>query len=1188
MDSPHLLRVGSPRQRVSRPASAAALGFALLGLAAPGPAAAQVTSSFVNWETPHVHPLDLSPDRTRLFAVNTADARLEVFDVSGAVPRWTASLPVGLDPVSVRARSDAEVWVVNQISDSISIVDVASGRTMRTLATDDEPADVVFALSRAFVSCSQANTVLVFSLADLSLPPTRLPILGEDPRALTVSPDGFRVYAALFQSGNSSTVLGGVTFTLPASYPPNAVSDPSGPHGGTNPPPNGPGGTWIPAQSAGLPTPPPVPLIVKKSAANQWLDDRGANWTNLVSGSLAAKSGRPVGWDLADNDIAVIQAGSLGVTYSKRLMNACMAIAAIPSTGEVALVGTDATNEVRFEPVLAGRFVRVRYARVAANGGGVPLTADLNPHLDYSSPTIPQSERDKSLGDPRGLVFRGDGSRGYVTGMGSNNVVVIDAAGTRAGIAPTIAVGEGPTGLCLDEPSGRLFVLNRFDGSISVVDLSSELETSRVAFHDATPTPIRLGRKHLYATRRTSGLGQASCGSCHIDGRADRLAWDLGDPSGTQVNSTVGQNLGGNVPPLNTGFTPFHPMKGPMVTQTLQDIIGREPHHWRGDRKGLEAFSGAFLSLLGDDVTLSAAEMQQFEDFLATITFPPNPHRELDNSLKTSLPLPGHFTTGRFSPPGQPLPTGNPRRGLELFRPPNLLENGRSCAGCHALPTGLGTDFTFNSASGTFVPFPVGPQGERHHAIVAGNGVSTVTLKIPHLRAAIDKLGFNTTQLVNTAGFGLGHDGVVDSIERLVSEPVFSPASDQDVADLTAFLLSFSGGDLPMASLQNPNEPPGTTGRDTHAAVGQQVTISSVASATTAEIQRIAALAQLAANDKIGLTARLTTGGLLRGFLFTGSGWQSDRANEFWPFAALMNNAAPGAELTVTAVARGTQTRLGVDRDLDGAFDQDELDLGSDPADPASTPGGCMQTAPSLPTGLSAAPAAPSHVMLTWTDQADNETAYDVERAFAGSGAWTLLVTLGPDSTTHLDNTTPCSSSFDYRVSARNCAGIAGYGLDSVVTGPCCGVEAGYCVAKVNSLGCTPLIDGVGTPSAGLPSGFTVRGLSVRNQKPGLLLYGTTGRANGPFQGGTLCIAAPVRRSTSVNSGGTPSPANDCSGVYAIDMNAFASGALGGTPSPALLMPGTLVQTQWWGRDPGFPAPNNVTLSAGLEYRICP
>ncbi len=143
-----------------------------------------------------------------------------------------------------------------------------------------------------------------------------------------------------------------------------------------------------------------------------------------------------------------------------------------------------------------------------------------------------------------------------------------------------------------------------------------------------------------------------------------------------------------------------------------------------------------------------------------------------------------------------------------------------------------------------------------------------------------------------------------------------------------------------------------------------------------------------------------------------------------------------------------------------------------------------------------------------------------------------------------------------------------------------------YCVAKNNSLGCTPSIGSSGTPSSTATSGFTISAAQVRNNKPGLLLYGSSGRATTPFQGGILCIQPPIKRSVAVNSGGTLAPISDCSGVYALDLNSFAQGLLGGTPAAFLRTSGTTVDTQYWGRDPGFPAPFDSTLSDAFEYAV--
>src|SRR5436190_21587129 len=109
--------------------------------------------SYVKFEGKQTMPLRLSSDGTRLFVVNTPDARLSVFDMTQpSNPRLVAEIPVGIEPVSVNPRSNDEVWVVNEVSDSISIVSVSQRVVVDTLYVKDEPADVVFAGGKAFVS----------------------------------------------------------------------------------------------------------------------------------------------------------------------------------------------------------------------------------------------------------------------------------------------------------------------------------------------------------------------------------------------------------------------------------------------------------------------------------------------------------------------------------------------------------------------------------------------------------------------------------------------------------------------------------------------------------------------------------------------------------------------------------------------------------------------------------------------------------------------------------------------------------------------------------------------------------------------------------------------------------------------------------------------------------------------------
>ena len=122
--------------------------------------AAPAFASYVLFESGQVRPLAMSPDGTKLFAANSPDNRLEVFSVGAGGLTKTGSVEVGMEPVAVAARTDSEVWVVNHLSDSISIVDVSASppRVTRTLLVGDEPRDIVFAGpggNRAFITTAR-------------------------------------------------------------------------------------------------------------------------------------------------------------------------------------------------------------------------------------------------------------------------------------------------------------------------------------------------------------------------------------------------------------------------------------------------------------------------------------------------------------------------------------------------------------------------------------------------------------------------------------------------------------------------------------------------------------------------------------------------------------------------------------------------------------------------------------------------------------------------------------------------------------------------------------------------------------------------------------------------------------------------------------------------------------------------
>lgn len=1089
--------------------------------------------SFVNYETPHVHPMDISPNGQWLAVANTADGYVELFFIyqSGngvGKLQHNDSIKVGLDPVSVRWRTNNELWVVNQISDSISVVDRAAGAVERTLITyrledggsfflkgipnGDEPADVVFSddNTRAYVSCSRTDYIQEWDLATYSLL-NEIYLDGEDPRAMDIYND--KVYTAIFESGNSTTLLFGenVDGGSQGSPPNTAVLnlnnrtdhpyywDSAGQIGyqvnAVYPPPNdgslGPFninsglgfyitrhsdvslvdlllsdsaryesengvGTWDMLDDERYYFPPTTSMIVRKdfSDGDKWKDDNGGDWTEFVTGSYADETGRVSGWDMLDNDIAILDLNtditdSANHQFATRQMNICMALAVKKSgnnTGRVYMVGIDATNEVRFEPNITGTFTRVMLSVTESDGTPVSLI-DLNEaHLDaaqtaqhgvstdaYADGSVPQSERNKSIGDPRGVAFTPDGATVYISGMGSNNVIALNTAtNTRYSTGHTIEVGMGPTGVKHHATHDRLYVLNKFDASVSVIDTTtagSESVIQTLEFHDSTPDYINTGRVHFYGTHENSGLGQLACASCHIDGRMDRLAWDLGNPDAlvdesdnlhnpVDTNFTdirgrgdgldVGDdepmqslNAPGSVimntlviPLLGPGsmltepeFEKFHPMKGPMTTQTLQDIIGKEPHHWRGDKRGIEEFAGAFDGLQGADAPLNATKMQEFEDFLSSIHFPPNPFRPLDNTLpggpntdggtNRNLDMTGFYTAPpqtnfNLSASGTPMmdavPSGGDAwNGFKVYVD-DTADGSFRCVDCHTLPIGAGSiaamplnELPFDS--GISETIPPGIAGEAHQMVVAVDGTGQPHIKVPQTRNQIDKDGFFLDQVTNVngppmsrAGFGVLHDGAIDGLVRFLSEPAFDDINDttnnnggsvgnaanddEMVADIVAFTLAIGGADFDylttLSGAPTRAIPPAAEDQSAHSGVGYSVTIDSDAPSNYEESLYFS-MTRRANDGDLGLIVYGTKNGERRSWVHSSGEnsstvFQSDRDGETITMNNLVALAGTGTELTFVLVEPVAQERMGLDRDQDTVYDGDELTYNTDAA----------------------------------------------------------------------------------------------------------------------------------------------------------------------------------------------------------------------------------------------------------------
>ena len=232
---------------------------------------------------------------------------------------------------------------------------------------------------------------------------------------------------------------------------------------------------------------------------------------------------------------------------------------------------------------------------------------------------VPLDELECYASQPFGVAIAPDKSRIYVTSGGSEIVTVVDVprmlrfihahngpfvqdlSASANYVVARIAVGLNPRGLTLTRDGRRLFVANRLDDTISLIDTRTNRVTSTITLAGPkTITALRHGEQTFY-TARYSFQGQIGCANCHIDSTFDGIQWNL-EPDGfgrSIVDNKLLEGVKDTEPYKWTGTNPNIPTEcGPRTEKyfwrsenydnlTLADLtvyvrsIAPRPNRWR-------------------------------------------------------------------------------------------------------------------------------------------------------------------------------------------------------------------------------------------------------------------------------------------------------------------------------------------------------------------------------------------------------------------------------------------------------------------------------------------------------------------------------------------------------------------------------------------------------------------------------
>jgi hypothetical protein len=436
-----------------------------------------------------------------------------------------------------------------------------------------------------------------------------------------------------------------------------------------------------------------------------------------------------------------------------------------------------------------------------------------------------------------------------------------------------------------------------------------------VSLLDPSPDTVKEGRRFLYDGIRSSGHGDAACASCHVFGDTDMLAWDLGNPSGEldpyddpEDKVRFFTKVSGDVEECEPGeegcsdHAGFDPQKGPMVTQTLQAMVG--PLHWRGDRNTVNEFNATFVNLLGKKslsstrpAGLTESEMNRLRRFLHEIAIQPNPNRNVDDSLPDEpVQILGHPVAG------------NPTTGRDLYMNAPLATSNNSCVDCHRLPFG-----TLGGKLGGIGPSdPTETWGGLLNGTIVASKHSD--MKVPQLRTAYRKthgprFGRPAQPLPEVkVGVGFAHDGRIPDLATFFTGLQFQ-ATPEQIRHVSTFVMHFPTGTKPAVGRQAtvPAGQPPTGSADEEELIDTLVSLGDAADA----------------DAHCELVAHAPVAGTVRGWRLFEASFEPDAADEPPLSESELRQSAEGP-VTFTCGTLGSGVRLGIDRDLDSYLNADD------------------------------------------------------------------------------------------------------------------------------------------------------------------------------------------------------------------------------------------------------------------------